>query len=80
MSWGNLGGRPGRPLPADSAIPITIALIYGSACLTVAALSSLLGGGVLQVSPLPDSATVCLALGLERVILSVAALGSVCHQ
>lgn len=60
MSWGNLGGRPGRPLPADSAIPITIALIYGSACLTVAALSSLLGGGVLQVSPLPDSATVRL--------------------
>lgn len=31
--------------------PSAIALIYGSACLTVAALSSLLGGGVLQVSP-----------------------------
>lgn len=31
--------------------PSATALIYGSACLTVAALSSLLGGGVLQVSP-----------------------------
>jgi hypothetical protein len=38
---------------ADHAVPAVTALIYGSACLTVAALSSLLGGGVLQVSPHP---------------------------
>ncbi|XP_015417696.1 PREDICTED: sodium/iodide cotransporter, partial [Myotis davidii] len=30
-----------------------LSLIYGSACISVAALSSLLGGGVLQVSPRP---------------------------
>lgn len=35
------------------AIPFCAALIYGSACLTVAALSSMLGGGVLQVRPQP---------------------------
>lgn len=33
--------------------PYPPAFIYGSACLTVAALSSLLGGGVLQVRPQP---------------------------
>lgn len=41
--------------PLTEPSPSAIALIYGSACLTVAALSSLLGGGVLQVgTPLPD--------------------------
>lgn len=45
-SWGGHSSLS----PADSATPSPTALIYGSACLTVAALSSLLGGGVLQVS------------------------------
>nr|XP_054106380.1 sodium/iodide cotransporter isoform X2 [Callithrix jacchus] len=47
---GDRGGRPGQSLPVDRAAPSATALIYGSACLTVAALSSLLGGGVLQGS------------------------------
>lgn len=47
------GGGAGRHLPTDHAPPSATALIYGSACLTVAALSSLLGGGVLQVSAAP---------------------------
>lgn len=39
-----------RDLAPLNWCPILTALLYGSACLTVAALSSLLGGGVLQVS------------------------------
>ena len=53
VSWGDLGGGPGQPLPLTEPSPSATALIYGSACLTVAALSSLLGGGVLQVSTPP---------------------------
>lgn len=37
------------PPPPDPSVPT--ALFYGIACITVAALASLLGGGVLQVSP-----------------------------
>lgn len=58
MSLGDLGGGTGQPLPTNSAVLIATALIYGSACLIVAALSSLLGGGVLQVSPLLDRALI----------------------
>ncbi|XP_058419701.1 sodium/iodide cotransporter isoform X3 [Diceros bicornis minor] len=47
---GGPGWGPGAPLPVDRAAASATALIYGSACLTVAALSSLLGGGVLQGS------------------------------
>ncbi|XP_014401298.1 PREDICTED: sodium/iodide cotransporter, partial [Myotis brandtii] len=54
-----------------------LSLIYGSACISVAALSSLLGGGVLQVSPRRErSGTFCLALRLEGLTPS---LGPVCH-
>lgn len=49
---GGPGWGPGGSLPLTVPPPSATALIYGSACLTVAALSSLLGGGVLQVSPL----------------------------
>ncbi|GAB0200558.1 sodium/iodide cotransporter [Grus japonensis] len=37
-----------------------LSLIYGSSCITVAALASLLGGGVLQVSPAEHSRIRCL--------------------
>lgn len=81
VSWGDLGGGPGQPLPTDGASPppLAAALIYGSACISVAALSSLLGGGVLQVSPRPRerSGTSCLARRLEGVTPS---LGPLCSQ
>lgn len=47
MSWGARAGVRGAA-PAHARVPA--ALLYGSACLAVAALSSLLGGGVLQGS------------------------------
>lgn len=74
---GDLGGGAREPLLTDGA-PLAAALIYGSACISVAALSSLLGGGVLQVSPRPKrSRTFGLALRLGRATPS---LGSVCQR
>ena len=52
-----MGGQ-GSLSPLTVPSPSTTALIYGSACLTVAALSSLLGGGVLEVSPAPHPALI----------------------